>query len=463
MSRIVGPDLRFSSLQVANWRQFRDIDIVLHDRLTILTGSNGAGKSTILNIFAQHFGFSRPYLATPKRGKAGGFLYDMGLHRDLSSYFDEPDDLIDHENGEPEDPQGAPGGDKAPPPPFSGQMLKLGSIGYSNGVAAEILAPDQNVSQYGLAIQPQQPVPGIHVGSHRGQFAYQPVQAIVAQALMPQNAFAAYNQEVQIKFSGGNSVSSPTYRMKEALVSMAAFGEGNSSIQGNKEALEAFKSFVERLRLVLPPEIGFHDILIRLPDIVLKTASGDFILDSSSGGINAIIEITWQIHLFSLFQPSFVVTIDEPENHLHPSLQREIVPSLLKAFPEAQFIIATHSPFVVSAVEDSSVYVLNYTGMTPSSPNNKDLYGRRRVESLQLTNFQKAGTASEILREVLGVPVTVPDWATDKVARLIELYRGRDLTAETLAELRADLAQKGLSELYPDAVSEWVRSVDQIS
>ena len=39
-----------------------------------------------------------------------------------------------------------------------------------------------------------------------------------------------------------------------------------------------------------------------------------------------------------------VVLIDEIELHLHPGLQRTILPRLRKAFPKAQLIVTTHSP-----------------------------------------------------------------------------------------------------------------------
>ena len=39
-----------------------------------------------------------------------------------------------------------------------------------------------------------------------------------------------------------------------------------------------------------------------------------------------------------------IVVIDEIELHLHPSMQAEILPKLIKLFPKVQFIITTHSP-----------------------------------------------------------------------------------------------------------------------
>ena len=47
-----------------------------------------------------------------------------------------------------------------------------------------------------------------------------------------------------------------------------------------------------------------------------------------------------------------VVLIDEIGLHLHPRWQRTALPSLRDAFPRLQFIITTHSPQVLSSVEN---------------------------------------------------------------------------------------------------------------
>ncbi|WP_041208420.1 AAA family ATPase [Aeromonas jandaei] len=54
-----------------------------------------------------------------------------------------------------------------------------------------------------------------------------------------------------------------------------------------------------------------------------------------------------------------IVLIDEIDAHLHVSLQKKILAFLKKAFPKVQFIVSTHSPFVVSSVEDAVIYDLS--------------------------------------------------------------------------------------------------------
>jgi len=86
----------------------------------------------------------------------------------------------------------------------------------------------------------------------------------------------------------------------------------------------------------------------------------------------------------------FTAIIDEVENHLHPKMQREILPNLLEAFPNVKFIVSTHSPLLINSVRESSIYVLRY------NENN-------RIMSYLLDLNNDAKSASDILDEVLGV------------------------------------------------------------
>ena len=161
--------------------------------------------------------------------------------------------------------------------------------------------------------------------------------------------------------------------------------------------------------------------------------------------------------MFAETNDEFVVTIDEPENHLHPSMQRTLMRRLLKAFPKAQFIVATHSPFMVSSVSDSNIYVLRYV----NTETEEVLSGEQisaseltRVISQELDTVNKAGNASEILREVLGVKATIPEWVEDDIAGIVARYREREITRDTLSDLRNELAGLGYEVLYPDALAD---------
>lgn len=50
-----------------------------------------------------------------------------------------------------------------------------------------------------------------------------------------------------------------------------------------------------------------------------------------------------------------IVLIDEIETHLHVSLQKQILPFLTNLFPKIQFIVTTHSPFVLNSIPDTVI------------------------------------------------------------------------------------------------------------
>ena len=57
-------------------------------------------------------------------------------------------------------------------------------------------------------------------------------------------------------------------------------------------------------------------------------------------------------------QTEAVVLIDEVELHLHPGWQQHILPDLMSTFPNAQFVVSTHSPQVLSTIHPQHVVEL---------------------------------------------------------------------------------------------------------
>ncbi|MFH1466806.1 MAG: AAA family ATPase [Pseudomonadota bacterium] len=55
-----------------------------------------------------------------------------------------------------------------------------------------------------------------------------------------------------------------------------------------------------------------------------------------------------------------VVLIDEIDLHLHPSLQRELVPRLRETFPGIQWVVTTHSPLVLSCFDKNELVLLDH-------------------------------------------------------------------------------------------------------
>jgi hypothetical protein len=132
------------------------------------------------------------------------------------------------------------------------------------------------------------------------------------------------------------------------------------------------------------------------------------------------------------------VCIDEPENHLHPQLQRDLLPRLLDAFPDMSFIVATHSPFIVTAVRESNVYVLDYDG--------------HDVVSRLLESANKAASSDETLRRVLGLETTLPLWLQRAVADVLGEWAEQFPTPSALRSLHDRMAELGLDVEFPAAL-----------
>lgn len=383
--------------------------------MTILTGANGAGKTTLLSLLSRHFGWSAPFVSQPgsTRSRSLIWLNERQKRREAR--------LAETSGVEP-----------------------IGSIRYTDDRSSPLLVPVSPPGpQYEVTLGDPQNVRGVYVPSHRPTHAYRRIESIRTEFEALDIVLERYLADLRTQYgSGGGPPAS--LRIKEALVSWAMFGPGNENVAPNPSAEEAFRDFNKLLRTVLPASLRFRRVRVIFPEVLLETASGDFSFDAMSGGVAAIIDLAWQIYLYSLAQLPFTVLIDEPENHLHPELQRSVLPTFLKAFPKLRFIVTTHNPLVVGSVEDSRVYVLRYTR-------------QRRVVSDMLDLRTRAGTANEILRDVLGLETSIPDWALQETKRLVRLLSETELTPESASVLRGQLHQFGLDELLPTALEDWIR------
>ena len=404
----------FKSIEIRDWRQFSSVHILFHDRLTVLTGANGSGKTTILNLLNRHFGWNLQLVGTPRVPRRGVLKF----FSDLWKYRQSPLD-VSSTNGE-----------------------SIGTIMYSDGGSAVLTIPHEVSNQYQVQIDNQRGLPGLFIPSHRPVYVYKQVGTIPTTISANDQLLQNYLNEIRSQYSADARVRSASFRIKEALISLATFGYGNEVVARNEEAISTFEGFATILTKVLPRSLGFQRISIRMPEVVFETTTGEFSFDSVSGGISAIVDVAWQLYMTSIVHPSFVAVIDEPENHLHPTLQKTLLPSLVEAFPNTQFIIATHNPFMVGSVPESHVYVLDYDDQEPS-----------RVVGTKLDLVNKAASSSEILRDVLGVRHTKPIWVEKEIESLIDRYSSRVLSDTDLRELRDDMDELRLGHLFPETLS----------
>ncbi len=84
-----------------------------------------------------------------------------------------------------------------------------------------------------------------------------------------------------------------------------------------------------------------------------------------------------------------IILIDEVELHLHPGWQQTILPSILKTFPNLQFIVTTHSPQVLTTVPSSSIRAIHWDS--------------REQPSLMPIEFSEGAESQQLLEDILGI------------------------------------------------------------
>ncbi len=80
-----------------------------------------------------------------------------------------------------------------------------------------------------------------------------------------------------------------------------------------------------------------------------------------------------------------LVLIDEAENHLHPKWQKVFLTNIQKMFPKLQLIVSTHSPFIVSSVENCRVFVCKSEIDHSVVEEETDYYSNKPIEEILLS------------------------------------------------------------------------------
>jgi len=175
---------------------------------------------------------------------------------------------------------------------------------------------------------------------------------------------------------------------------------------------------------------------------ILQKNREPFDLNTMSSGYSAVFDIINDLIMRMGGNPAAekegIVLIDEIDTHLHLELQRTILPFLTGLFPNIQFIVTTHSPFILSSTPNAVIFDLETKKIVANGLENYPYSGI--VES-----FFNTDTLSADLRA--------------KLDRYKALNQKLDLTDDDYAEAVA--LETALDEipdfLSPDIASEYNR------
>ena len=174
------------------------------------------------------------------------------------------------------------------------------------------------------------------------------------------------------KLTSSESTAYFTQKFKQYLVNkkvQQAFYQINNNTEGVKVVEQFFENFLKILKrlfedddLNLIFESKNYEFYINLNNkrrITFNQLPAGF-----SAFINILADLLIRVDLIRAviedysFDPCGIVILDEPEMHFHIEAQYDVLPILTEFFPNVQFIVATHSPAVISSIKNTTVFDL---------------------------------------------------------------------------------------------------------
>lgn len=208
------------------------------------------------------------------------------------------------------------------------------------------------------------------------------IEALYAQGNFVTAYFAADRKSIIQRASGAQDVKlDNNYRIEDEparillkymvhLKTQQAYAKNENDANVVKQISNWFVRFENALKILL------CDDSIRLVYdyknynfLIDQKGRNPYSLDELSDGYSAIIGIVSDLILrmdrnwllkgeLSQYDAEGVVLIDELETHLHVELQRKILPFLTEFFPRIQFIITTHSAYILNSISNACIYDL---------------------------------------------------------------------------------------------------------
>ncbi|PRN05328.1 hypothetical protein A0O30_08565 [Pseudomonas sp. LLC-1] len=137
--------------------------------------------------------------------------------------------------------------------------------------------------------------------------------------------------------------------------------------------------------------------LIKIYDITLIKSSNKSRLRLSQASSGQQCMLTMMLGIAGSIQNGALICIDEPEISLHPEWQSSLVKQLQEVFADyhgCHFVIATHSPQLVSGLVTDNGYVLNLEERRLYKPYE---YAKRSADFQLAEIFQSPGQNNEYL------------------------------------------------------------------
>ncbi len=408
-------------LLMKNYRCFETIEVDFHDRLTVIVGINGSGKTAVLEGTAVALGT----LLTGLDGLSGTSIDKKDAH--LKAY----------QMGDAEDVQAQ----------YPVEIIAEGIV-QEGGSSGREITWTRALNREGGSTTIKDAKPIVDLAK-----AYQRRMRVGDQSLiLPLVAYYGtgrlwdyHRQKKSDAFKENRKTNGYIdsldgtaniklmmnwFRKKTVQMAQKSALGSNSDVQLDA-VYRAMGSCFERIT-------GYQDVKISYNldtnemDCYYKSGDGCMMKmplsqmsDGYKGTISLIADIAYRMAVLNpqlgadvLRDTDGVVLIDEVDLHLHPAWQQRILSDLTEIFPKVQFIVTTHAPAVISSVKSENLVIL------------------KGSEVLDATSEIFGNDVNSILRDIMRVPERIP-----AVAGLFERFES------LLKDGEYDEAERVLDEL----------------
>lgn len=209
----------------------------------------------------------------------------------------------------------------------------------------------------------------------------------------------------------------------------------DKNVKDGKEYAGTREAFFEALQTAIPAlsEIEFDDNEIEAVVTVTGHNPSRHHFSYMSDGLQSMINIVSEIAHRCIELNGFlgreavvktpgVVIIDELDLYLHPNWQRHVLKDLTAAFPQIQFIVSSHSPFIIQSLERNQLI---------SFDDNVNIFGEPNKEGLEDIVASRMGMKQELRSKKYVEMVTAAE----------DLFEAIDSNADNQEELRQKLVR----------------------
>lgn len=326
--------MKITKLSVRDFRGFRSLDLDLSPDVTALVGVNGAGKTSILDALAlllsclvESIRSGKPEEIAPRPGDVR--LGASSARLSLAAEIDGLAVAWSIARTLPGHPSGAPGSLAALEAPVAAAQTTI--VSGSPALPLVVYFPT-NRSALDIPERIRTPHEFDALSAYDG--------ALEGGASNFRGFFEWFREEEDI--------------YNEELVLFQA--PTTSPLSSVRRAIEQTLPGAREVRIERRPQRMTVELKgVRLD--VAQLSDGERCLLALAGDLARRMALANPKAANPLLHPA-VVLIDEVELHLHPGLQREVLPRLRHVFPETQFIVSTHSPQVLSSLHAANVRVI---------------------------------------------------------------------------------------------------------